>query len=152
MKRVLLCAALLAWSGLSAAAVYKWVDAQGKILYGDRPPDGVKAELVTLIGNHVPQPSAPRQNDSNRGARSAADAPGTPTAKDATKKSVDQDVAAAKVKLCADAQERYRKLVEGRRIYRSGKDGEREYLSADEIDSERLNAKREIDSVCNGST
>ena len=52
MKRVLLCAALLAWSGLASAVVYKWVDAHGKIQYGDRPPDGVHAEIVELLGTH----------------------------------------------------------------------------------------------------
>ncbi len=52
MKRVLLCAALLAWSGLASAVVYKWVDSEGKIQYGDRPPDGVHAEIVPLLGTH----------------------------------------------------------------------------------------------------
>lgn len=152
MKRVLLCAALLVYSGLSAAAVYKWVDLQGKLQYGDRPPAGVRAELVTLIGSHVPAPSAPRQNDASHAARSSNDAPVVPGANEATKKAVEQDVEAAKAKQCADAQERYRKLIEGKRIYREGKDGAREYLSSEEIDSERLNAKRELDSNCSNST
>ena len=42
MKRVLLFAALIAWSGMAGAVVYKWIDAQGKVLYGDRPPDGAR--------------------------------------------------------------------------------------------------------------
>jgi hypothetical protein len=46
MKRLLLFAALIAWSGMASAVVYKWVDAQGKLQYGDRPPDGVHAEVV----------------------------------------------------------------------------------------------------------
>jgi hypothetical protein len=51
MKRVLLCAVLMAWSTLASAVVYKWVDAQGKIQYGDRPPDGVHAEVVEGLGS-----------------------------------------------------------------------------------------------------
>ena len=31
---------------MASAVVYKWVDAQGKVQYGDRPPDGVHAEVV----------------------------------------------------------------------------------------------------------
>ena len=151
MKRVLLCVALLALSGLSSAAVYKWVDAQGKLQYGDRPPDGVKAELVTLIGNHGSAPTAPRPSDTSRSARSAV-TPETPGVNEATKKAVEQDVETAKVKQCADAQEHYRKLIEGKRIYREGKNGEREYLTSEEIDSERLNAKRDLDSNCSNST
>jgi len=155
MKRVLLCAALLAWSGLSAAAVYKWVDVQGKVMYGDRPPDGVKAELVTLLGNHVPGPAPARPSDSTRSIRSSSNSTNSskpPALKDDAKKAVEQDVATAKAKQCADAQERYRKLIEGRHIYKEGKAGEREYLSSEEIDSERLNAKHDIDTVCNSAT
>ena len=154
MKRVVLCAALLAFSSLSYAAVYKWVDAQGKTQYGDRPPDGVKAELIEGLGNRTPSsynahPSAP-----TRTAGTSTTTPGNEPAPPPpdTKKTVDQDVAATRAKQCTDAQERYRKLIEGRRIYRPGKDGEREYLSSEEIESARLSAKTDLDAICNSST
>jgi hypothetical protein len=152
MKRVLLCAVLLAFSGLSSAAVYKWVDAQGKTQYGDRPPDGVKAELVNLLGNRTPS-SVNARPDTARAARGASDASdASATGKPETRKAIDQDVAAAKAKQCADAQERYRKLIEGRRIYKAGKEGEREYLSSEEIDTARVNAKNDVDTICNSAT
>src|SRR5579862_8243550 len=98
MKRVLLCAVLLTWSTLASAVVYKWVDAQGKVQYGDRPPDGVHAEVVELLGvnNHTSAATA---------AASKASAP-TPTPSE-TKKAVESDVAQARQKQCADAQDRY---------------------------------------------
>ncbi len=153
MKRVVLCAALLAFSGLSYAAVYKWVDVQGKTQYGDRPPDGVKAELVEGLGIRTPSSYNTRSSAPTRTAGTSS-TPGTEQtpAKPDTKKTVEQDVAAARAKQCSDAQERYRKLIEGRRIYRPGKEGEREYLSSEEIDSARLNAKSDIDAICNSST
>ena len=46
MKRVLLCALLIGWAGMASAVGYKWVDEQGKVQYGDTPPDGVHAEFV----------------------------------------------------------------------------------------------------------
>jgi hypothetical protein len=152
MKRLLLCAALLAWSGLASAVVYKWVDAQGKLQYGDRPPDGVHAEVVELLGTH----SASNRNASAP-ARTAETSPkianNNATPKDSeTKREVDQDVAQTKEKQCTDAQERYKKLIEGRRIYKAGADGERQYMSSEEIDTERLNAKRDIDTICNSTT
>ena len=52
MKRLLLCTALMVWSSLASAVVYKWTDAQGKVQYGDRPPDGVHAEVVEMLGTH----------------------------------------------------------------------------------------------------
>jgi len=147
MKRVLLFAALLAWSGMAGAVVYKWVDAQGKIQYGDRPPDGVRAEVVELLGTHGAR-SAPSRSDS---APAGPKAPAGTTA-DGEKKAVQDDVAQVRDKQCADAQERYKKLIEGRRLYKTGTDGERQYLTSDEIDAERVNAKRDVDTICNSTT
>src|SRR5271155_5439371 len=125
MKRVLLCAVLMAWSGLASAVVYKWVDAQGKVEYGDRPPDGVHAEVVEILGTH-----AERGKSETPPAKGAAPAP---AAQDA-KKAVQADVAQTREKQCADAQERYKKLIEGRHIYKTGDNGERQYLTSEEID------------------
>jgi hypothetical protein len=151
MKRLLLFAALVAWSGMAGAVVYKWVDAQGKLQYGDRPPDGVHAEVVELLGTHVartapakPSESAPSLKTTNRDQPNQDDS--------SAKKAVDADVAQTREKQCTDAQDRYKKLIEGRRLYKAGADGERQYLTAEEIDSERLNAKREVDATCNSTT
>ncbi len=145
MKRVLLCAVLIAWSGMASAVVYKWVDAQGKVQYGDRPPDGVHAEVVEGLGTHAGHPTnAPAPTPQKTAVVN-------PTAS-AAKKAVDEDVAQTREKQCAEAQERYKKLIEGRHLYKAGPDGERQYLSSEEIDAERLTQKQELDAVCNGTT
>jgi hypothetical protein len=149
MKRVLLCAALIAWSGMASAVVYKWVDAQGKVQYGDRPPDGVHAEVVELLGNHVPKSAAARPAAPPPAAANAAN---NPTSQAAAKQAVDDDVAQAHEKQCADAQQRYKKLIEGRKLYKTGADGERQYLTSEEVDAERLSAKSDVDSLCNGTS
>jgi len=61
-------------------------------------------------------------------------------------------VAQTRAKECSEAQERYRKLIEGRRLFKTGDNGERQYLSSEEIDSQRLEAKRDIDTICNSAT
>jgi hypothetical protein len=140
MKRVIFCAVLMAWSTLASAVVYKWVDAQGKTQYGDRPPDGVHAEVVEGLGHN------------SRSAASAPPAARSPTAPDPTtdvKKAVQNDVSTTREKQCTDAQERYKKLIEGRHIYKTGDNGERVYLSSQEIDEERVSAKKDIDDICN---
>jgi hypothetical protein len=144
MKRLLLFAALIAWSGMAGAVVYKWVDAQGKVQYGDRPPDGVNAEVVELLGTHIPRSASARTPDSSNST-------GQPKI-DPAKKAVDEDVAQAREKQCTEAQDRYKKLIEGRRPYKLGPDGARQYLTSDEIDTERLDAKQEVDSVCKNSS
>jgi hypothetical protein len=147
MKRVLMCVVLLAWSTMASAVVYKWVDAQGKTQYGDRPPDGVHAEVVEgLPATHGTRAASAPQ------AASASRAPDAPTAPSAVKKAVDTDVAATREKQCAEAQERYKKLIEGRHIYKTGDNGERVYLSSEQIDEERLGAKKDIDDVCNSAS
>jgi hypothetical protein len=151
MKRVLLFAALIAWSGMAGAVVYKWIDAQGKVLYGYRPPDGVHAEVVELLGNHAARPAAARPTDSAQPLR-ASNTEQQPGQGDSAKKTVDDDVAQTRAKQCTDAQDRYKKLIEGRRLFKTGASGERQYLTSDEIDSERVNAKREVDTVCNSPT
>jgi hypothetical protein len=151
MKRLLLFAALIAWSGLASAVVYKWTDAQGKLQYGDRPPDGVHAQVVEMLGAHAASTrvAAPSTPQSAPAARTAAD----PTPKDQDdRKAVDQDVAQTRDKQCTDAQDRYKKLIEGRRLYKTGPDGERKFMTSEEIDTERLNAKRDIDNICNSTT
>ena len=147
MKRVLLCALLLGWSAMASAVVYKWVDAQGKVQYGDNPPDGVHAQVVELLGVHSGRSSTAMAGTS---AGASKTAPAEPSSKD-RQKAVDSDVAQARDKQCAEAQERYKKLIEGRRLYKTGENGERQYLTSEEIDSERLNAKRDIDETCNSS-
>jgi Domain of unknown function (DUF4124) len=147
MKRLLLFAALIAWSGMAGAVVYKWVDAQGKVQYGDRPPDGVHAEVVELLGTHIARP-APA--DAAQASKPAGQNQPAPT-DSAAKKAVDQDVAQTREKQCADAQDHYKKLIEGRRIYTTGSDGERQYLTSDQIDTQRLNAKHDVDAICNSA-
>jgi hypothetical protein len=150
MKRLLLFAALIVWSGMAGAVVYKWVDAQGKLQFGDRPPDGVHAEVVELLGTHVARAAAVAAAASaSSSSSSRATAPGSQEDAATLKKSVEGDVEQTREKQCADAQDHYKKLIEGRRLYKAGPNGEREYLTSEEIDSERLNAKRDLDAICN---
>ena len=50
---------LLACSGLALAQQYKWVDADGKVRYGDVPPPGVKATPLRPPPPGVSSGSAP---------------------------------------------------------------------------------------------
>ena len=148
MKRLLLVAALIAWSGMASAVVYKWTDAEGKLQYGDRPPDGVHAEVVELLATHASH-GATAKAETAPSPKTAANA----TLKDdPTKKAVDEDVSQTRDKQCTEAQDRYKKLIEGRRLYKTGPDGERQYMNSQEIDTERVNAKRDIDAICNSAT
>jgi hypothetical protein len=143
MKRTLICAALLFCSGLcSAANVYKWVDAQGKVQYGDRPPDGVNAELVPMLSSHAT--SLPQRT-------AVAATPSSPS-NDAAKQAVRDDVEATRAKQCIEAKERYKKYVESRRLYKTDDSGQRVFLTGQEIDAARLSAKRDVDETCSDAS
>ena len=150
MKRVLVCTAMLLWSALAGAVVYKWVDAHGKVQYGDRPPDGVVAEIVDMPGIHTRQPAVRSTPPVPAAAQASVNAALDAAAQDDAKKAVDSDVAQAREKQCAEAQDRYKKLIEGRKLYKLAADGQRQYLTSEEIDSERVSAKRDVDATCNG--
>jgi hypothetical protein len=137
---------------MASAVVYKWTDSQGKLQYGDRPPDGVHAEVVEMPGNHVSRASPARPAATVAAAQTPAAGPRQSGQDASAKEAVAEDVAQAREKQCADAQDRYKKLIEGRKLYKTGPDGERQYLTSDEIDAERLTAKRDIDAICNSPT
>jgi hypothetical protein len=147
MKRVLLCAALILWSAVASAVVYKWTDAQGNVHYGDQPPNGVKAEIVEGLGYHVSSLNAapaPAQSAAQPAAATPAkDKPLDPAAADAA--------AAAREQQCATAQARLKQANEGRHLFKAGPNGERDYLTSDQIDAERADAKKEVDTVCAAS-
>jgi hypothetical protein len=129
---------------MASAVVYKWVDAQGKVQYGDSPPDGVHAEIVELLGTHTSRSAAAAPAPSTRAASTTP----TPGDNSQAKQAVDQDVAATREKQCADAQAEYKKLIEGRRLYKTGDNGEKQFLNSDEIDTARMNAKQEVEALC----
>ena len=154
MKRALLFAALLACSTMASAAVYKWVDANGRLQYGDTPPDGVKAELVRLLGTHEPNPPPAAKPAAASSSMSFGDQALAAQKAAEEKQQVESDVAAARRKQCADAQAHYQQLIDGRHMYTVGKNGERNYLTSEQIDAARMSAKQQVDSLCktDGST
>src|SRR5450432_2484567 len=114
MKRVLLFTALIVWSALASAVVYKWSDADGKVHYGDRPPDGVKAEIVEGLGinTHLaaPAPAPPPPRAAAQPAAAAKDKPADRAAADAQ--------AATREQQCTAAQARLKQVNEGRHLFK----------------------------------
>ena len=153
MKRVLLFAALLGWSALASATVYKWVDAKGQVQYGDSPPVGVHATVVHLLGTAEPSAASSTAASSNPALSNAAFAAQALAQAKATRdqQAVDSDVAAAHQAQCTKAKQHYEALINGRHMYTLGPDGHRHYLSSAEIDTARLDAKKQVDALCGGS-
>ena len=147
MKRILVTAALLAFSGAALAQQYKWVE-NGRVRYGDVPPPGVNATRL----RPPPPGSAPAAAPRGKGPLSAAakDADFRKRQQDAAKEREKQDLAAqdaaGKRENCERAQEYVRTIESGQRISRTDSKGERYFLDdaqrAQELDQARQAAKQ----------
>lgn len=69
---VFLIALLMALPSL--AEMYRWKDAQGNVVFGDSPPEGVQAEPVRVRPNVVETPSLPQAAPPSPAAEPAAPA------------------------------------------------------------------------------
>ncbi|HEX8009592.1 MAG TPA: DUF4124 domain-containing protein [Casimicrobiaceae bacterium] len=123
----------------AAAALYKWTDENGRVVYGDTPPAGVNAEKVNAA---VPpaDPNAVRDmaaKDAQFRARQQARAEGEAKAQKA------QAAAKAKLERCAQIRGNIQAMRSDGAVYRFNEKGERVYLEAAErqksmADSEKL--------------
>jgi predicted Zn-dependent peptidase len=127
-------------AGGASAALYKWTDAQGHVVYSDQPPSGnVKAEELRA----APPPANPnaakelaqRQADFQKRQAEAAKA--------TEKAGKEQASSAERAESCANARGQLKQLTESQiAIYRYNAKGEREVMDDDARAKERakLNA------------
>jgi hypothetical protein len=155
------------FAGLAAVAVstahaqaYKWVDKNGHVEYGDRPPAGAK---VTPLGNIAPRPApAAAPAASAKGdAKNATKGPLTPAqqelqfrrrmkaAQDAAAKA-DRERRAAEEKKenCENARQTLRTLQSGQRIARMDSKGERYFISDEQRAQDTARARTAVSQWC----
>jgi Domain of unknown function (DUF4124) len=135
-------------SQLVQADVYRWIDAQGRVQYTDRPIPGAErvSTSTKLPGSDTAKTTAELERLKASGSQLQ-----TQAAAAAKQETVQQDVAGARVEQCKQARERYDKSVRARRIFRTNEKGEREYLTDAEADAARVGAKSAVDEACGKS-
>jgi hypothetical protein len=137
-----------------AGDVYKYVDAQGKTMYTDKPIPG-----AVLVSTGTPRPveaaqrtyAAQQASNAQQLAASNQRIAETQT-NTAAASAVAQDLAKSRTERCKKAREIYEQRINSQRLYRPGKDGEREYLSEAELAQARVDARKEMDSICGPQT
>lgn len=145
--------------GTAHAQTYKWVDKNGHVEYGDRPPAGAK---VTPLGNVAPPPAAPTPAASaTDNAKNAKKGPLTPAqqelefrrrmkaAQDAAAKA-DRERRAAEEKKenCENARQTLRTLQSGQRIARLDSKGERYFISDEQRAQDTARARAAVSQWC----
>jgi hypothetical protein len=152
---------LLALLGASAAAgadVYRSRDAQGTVVYSDRPTENsepviVKPPTAGRPGNLLASKSATGNAQAN------ANAPGdqNPAARKGAKgeKGEKDDLTPAekeaeRAKNCETARDRKTRYETSHRLFKPGPNGEREYLNSAQIDEARAQAAADVQTWCGG--
>ena len=153
----------LLMAGLTVAAsadnYYKWSDSRGQIHYTDLPPTQSDAKILGVFNKEssvVDEESGDDQGDSGDEANNdngpttlpSGNDNGEPPVDNEAMAAVQKDVSNAKAKQCKEAQERYQRYVESRRLFRETKDGKREYLTDKELTEARVHAKQSVEESC----
>jgi len=126
-----LVACTLAFAALpAAAALYKWNDENGRVVYGDTPPAGVKAERVNPsvapADPNAVRDMAAKDAQINKRQQDRAD--------EEIKAEKAQADARAKIDRCAQIRGRLQTLRADVAVYRFNEKGERVFMPAAERD------------------
>lgn len=139
----------------TAETVYKWVDGSGQIHYTDLPPKQPDAKILSVSHGSA---NTSDEEDSDGGDYSdengddeAASAGGTTTPEPPVSQQalaeVRDEAAKAKLEQCKQAQDRYQRYIDSRRLFRE-ENGKRVYLSDQELNEARARAKQSVDDYC----
>ncbi len=147
MRHSLIAASLMilvCGAAAQAAGVYKWVDAQGRIHYGDQPQNSTARPL------NIPPP--PPVDEGLRQQREAMSKP--PKAKPEAQKKQDDTITSAKeareqiTQNCTRMKERLSKYEAAAMLTDAGNDGERRLLNEDERKKLIEDTRGEVDKWC----
>ena len=149
--QLFIAAAILLATATVAAQVYKWVDKDGKVQYGDSPPpaSATKTEAKKIdtapSASAVAAPAKSLQDRAKESDKRKAD-----DAEKAKKADVAQQNAAISASNCSDARASMRDLESGRPIARTTEAGAREYLDDGARQTEMEKARKAIADFCKG--
>ena len=125
-------------AGLASAQVYRWVDEEGGVHFGDRPPETAKPEEVILPKGppeeevRAAQEQFRETTEARRQAESSTLA-GAATAKEGEH---DQAVEEERDRKCVEALYQLQLLKEASRVFRMQPDGSRVYLDDADLPGE----------------
>ncbi len=141
-----------AMTGSAAAAeIYKWVDADGNVQYGDRP-SGADSEVQLQIAS---RPTDPAHIEAQATARLEQQANAREVAREAAANEPQgpseeelRTEARERAEKCTMYRARLEKFVQSRRLYREDANGERVYLDEAETQAARENVQHQVEEYC----
>jgi hypothetical protein len=141
-----------AMTGIAAAAeIYKWVDADGNVQYGDRP-SGAESEVQLQIASKPTNPERIQAQTTARleqqanarelASEAAANEPQGPSEEEL------RNEARERAEKCTMYRARLEKFVQSRRLYRADANGERVYLDEAETQAARESVQHQVEEFC----
>ncbi len=135
--------ALTAGGGAMANEIYKWVDDEGNVHYGDRP-SGAPVEQQMAINYRRTDPSVVQGQIESLNKAKAARQERRAAAEEAAQTAATEKAEAADLqKRCDGYRARLRTMLESRRLYREDENGERVYLD----EAQTQDARRQVEEL-----
>ncbi len=145
IMQIVLCSALYLVVASASAEIYKWVDEDGKVHYGDKPVENASEVSVDTSKKGHMNPGAARQ-DMQRRLVDAYD-------EDRQKKNEEQDKSRKQKKKlqaqCTRARDKLRRIMQASSLYDLDKDGNRVTLSKEQRLSSTQSLREHIRKNCN---
>jgi len=140
--------AVLGAAAVQATEIYKWVDEEGNVHFGDRP-DGEDVEQLKIESRPTDPARVQAESQAVLQGRARAAAAKAEAAAEQPTAEQQREEAAEREKKCTAYKTQLQSYVNNRRLYRMGNDGEREYLSDEEINQTRELAAKRVEEFCN---
>jgi hypothetical protein len=140
--------ALATTGTVAAAEIYKWVDEDGTIHYGDRPTGDVDEQRIAIASrptdpDRVKQEVQARLDREQRMAELETQQPQGPSEEDLRAEAEERN------QKCNMFRQRMESFTNSRHLYREDSDGERVYLDESEMQDARDKVQGQVNEYCN---
>ena len=147
---LVLVAAVLTCAIAQAGDVYKYTDERGQTMYTDKPIPGA---VRVSTGAQRPPEVAARSYAAQQSAQNSQLAASNQRISDQQNDSriaanVAKDLEATRAERCKKARADYQTTINSRRLYREMPGGQREYLNDNELAAKRVEAAKQVESIC----
>ncbi|VAX08347.1 hypothetical protein MNBD_GAMMA26-543 [hydrothermal vent metagenome] len=137
----------LAIISLADAKIYRWVDDQGNVHFGDKP-QADNAELLKLPTTPSPSTPPPSAADRKQTQQKMLDIHQEDREKKKAAKIEDKKKAKELRKQCADARDRLARYLRTSRMYENTGEGERRWFTEAERNTEIEHLRKKIKHAC----
>lgn len=151
MKKHVVAAAsilsLLAAGAVFASDIYKWIDDEGNVHYGDRPV-GAEPERLAIASQPTDPARVQMQVEARAAARARTAEEKAAAQPDGASPEDEKKAAEERAAKCTTLREQMQRFITSRRIYREDEAGERVYLDEDEMQATRQRTEEQIVKHC----